>query len=182
MGLWLPTSSVFAHVHSFITLSLEARASAISFAVSGMIKYLTLMPQYNRVSTIKIYTDSWIKPNFMLWKSFLSWTRDQKLADISKVVLDESSWCHSWRFINCAPQILDHLTTFFLHEDTPKYLTVHRMHNHQLMWQNQEQPRFPNYNIIKCLITNWIHAIFKSNAVNFKIFINFTLDMSVSSP
>ena len=42
-----------AHVHSFTTVGLEARANAYSFLGDEAIKYLALLPQSNKVSTVE---------------------------------------------------------------------------------------------------------------------------------
>jgi len=46
-------SKFLGRVHSFTTVGLEAQATAFSFHADGVIRYLALLPQHNRVSSVE---------------------------------------------------------------------------------------------------------------------------------
>ena len=46
-----------AYVHSFTAVGLEAQASAYSFGNDGVIKYLAILPQINRIGTVSSAPD-----------------------------------------------------------------------------------------------------------------------------
>jgi len=46
-------SKFLGRVHSFTTVGLEAQATAFSFHADGVVSYLALLPQHNRVSSVE---------------------------------------------------------------------------------------------------------------------------------